>query len=58
MPVDTKASSREILAIEPMYEESEDSWRKFFQKLKKGGRVKQVCLCVLNAHAGIQAAVK
>lgn len=30
-----------------MFDESEDSWRKFFR-----------CLCVSDAHAGIQAAVK
>jgi putative transposase len=53
----TKAGSREILAVEPMYDESEDSWREFFRKLKKRG-LKRVCLCVSDAHAGIQAAVK
>jgi putative transposase len=48
---------REILAVEPMFDESEDSWREFFRKLKKRG-LKRVCLCVSDAHAGIQAAVK
>jgi transposase-like protein len=48
---------REILAVEPMFDESEDSWREFFRKLKKRG-LRHVCLCVSDAHAGIQAAVK
>ncbi len=30
------AGNREILAIEPMFDESEDSWREFFRKLKSG----------------------
>ena len=29
-----KAGTREILAVEPMFDESEDSWRVFFRKLK------------------------
>jgi hypothetical protein len=49
--------SREILAIEPMFDESEDPWREFFHKLKKRG-VRRISLCVSDAHAGIQAAVK
>lgn len=51
------AGMREILAVEPMFDESEDSWREFFRKLKKRG-LRRVCLCVSDAHAGIQAAVK
>jgi hypothetical protein len=43
---------REILAVEPMFDESEDSWREFFRKLKKRG-LRRVCLCVSDAHAGI-----
>ena len=53
----SSSGSREILAIEPMFDESEDSWREFFRKLKKRG-MKRVCLCVSDAHAGIQAAVR
>jgi putative transposase len=49
--------SREILAVEPMFDESEDSWRAFFQQLKKRG-LRRVSLCISDAHAGIQAAVK
>ena len=53
----SSSGSREILAIEPMFDESEDSWREFFRKLKKRG-LRRVCLCVSDAHAGIQVAVK
>ncbi|MFZ2053569.1 MAG: IS256 family transposase [Candidatus Aminicenantales bacterium] len=52
-----KAGNREILAIEPMFDESEDSWREFFRRLKSRG-LRKVCLCISDAHAGIQAAVK
>jgi transposase-like protein len=52
-----KAGTREILAIEPMYDESEDSWRLFFRKLKSRG-MKRTALSVSDAHAGIQAAVR
>jgi len=53
----SSSGNREILAIEPMFDESEDSWRAFFRKLKQRG-LKRVCLCISDAHAGIQAAVK
>jgi len=52
-----QAGSREILAVEPMFDESEDSWRLFFRKLKARG-MKRTALCVSDAHAGIQAAVR
>jgi len=48
---------RDILAIEPMYEESEETWSGFFRKLKRRG-VKKVSLCISDAHMGIQKAVK
>lgn len=48
---------REILAIEPMLSEAEDCWRDFFRKLKKRG-VQNICLCISDAHSGIQAALK
>jgi len=51
------AGSREILAVEPMFDESEDSWRLFFRKLKARG-MKRTALCVSDAHAGLQAAVR
>ncbi len=49
------AGTREILAVEPMFDESEDFWRAFFQKLKRRG-MKRTALCVSDAHAGLQAA--
>jgi len=52
-----QAGTREILAVEPMFDESEDSWRVFFRKLKGRG-MKRTALCVSDAHAGIQAAVR
>jgi len=48
---------KEILAIEPMDNESKDTWELFFNKLKDRG-LKQVGLVVSDAHAGIQAALK
>lgn len=53
----TKAGKREILAIEPMIEESEASWKHVFDKLKERG-LKSVWLVVSDAHKGIQTAVK
>jgi transposase-like protein len=51
------AGTREILAVEPMFDESEDSWRAFFKKLKRRG-MKRTALCISDAHAGLQAAVR
>jgi putative transposase len=51
------AGTREILAVEPMFDESEDSWRVFFRKLKARG-MKRTALCISDAHLGIQAAVR
>ncbi|HOW86792.1 MAG TPA: IS256 family transposase [Candidatus Aminicenantes bacterium] len=51
------AGSREILAVEPMFDESEDSWRVFFRKLKARG-MKRTALVISDAHAGIQAAAR
>lgn len=48
---------REILAIEPMLEESEETWSDFFKGLKRRG-LRKVILCISDAHAGIQAAVR
>jgi len=48
---------REMLAVEPMWEESEDSWREFMRKLKRRG-LKRVWMIISDAHQGIQAAVK
>jgi transposase-like protein len=48
---------REILAVEPMLDESESSWRAFFQKLGKKW-MRRVNLCISDGHAGIQASMK
>lgn len=53
----TSQGEREILAIEPMLEESEPTWREFFRKLKKRG-VRKICLCISDPHSGLQAAMK
>lgn len=47
---------RDVLAIEPMLDESEASWKCLFDKLKDRG-LKDVWLVVSDAHKGIQAAV-
>lgn len=52
-----REGKRDILAIEPMYEESEETWREFFRKLKKRG-VQKICLGISDAHQGIQKAMK
>jgi len=48
---------REVLAIEPFYSESNESWRAFFKKLKQRG-VKKCALVISDAHQGIQHGVK
>ncbi len=52
-----REGKRDILAIEPMYEETEESWREFFRKLKRRG-VRKIRLCISDAHLGIQKALK
>lgn len=52
-----REGKRDILAIEPMYEESKETWRAFFGKLKRRG-VRKICLCISDAHLGIQKALK
>lgn len=51
------AGKREILAVEPMYEESEASYTALFDKLKRRG-LKTVWLAVSDAHSGLMAAVQ
>ena len=48
---------REVLAIEPFYSESNESWAAFFKKLGRRG-VKKCALVISDAHQGIQNAVK
>ena len=52
-----REGQREVLAVEPMWEESEDSWREFMRKLKKRG-LRRVCMVISDAHQGLQAAVR
>ncbi|WP_332446610.1 IS256 family transposase [Sphaerochaeta sp.] len=47
----------QILAIEPMHNESEETYRILFQNLKGRG-VKRVWLCISDAHKGLQAAIR
>jgi putative transposase len=53
----TTEGRREILAIEPMYEESESSWSSVLDNLKARG-LEEVWLVISDAHKGIQKAVK
>jgi putative transposase len=46
-----------ILAIEPMENESNDTWLTFFDKLKKRG-LSRIGLLVSDGHPGIQSALK
>jgi transposase-like protein len=48
---------REILAVEPMYEESEATWAAVLENLKARG-LEKVWLVVSDAHRGIQNAVR
>src|SRR5690554_4774695 len=48
---------REILAVEPMYEESEASYTALFDNLKKRG-LQNVWLAVSDAHQGLIAAIQ
>lgn len=48
---------REVLAIEPFYSESNESWRAFFKKLTERG-LQKCALIVSDAHQGIQNGVK
>jgi len=52
-----REGKRDILAIEPMYEETEESWREFFRKLKRRG-VRKIRLCISDAHLDLQKALK
>lgn len=47
----------QILAVEPMQNESEATYRELFSTLKERG-LKNVWLCVSDAHAGLQAAIR
>ena len=52
----SKEGQREILAVEPMMEESRESYSQLFRNLKDRGLSKPV-LIVSDAHAGLKAAI-
>lgn len=52
-----EAGRRDILAVEPMYEESEATYHVLFEKLKERG-LKNVWLVVSDAHKGLANAVQ
>ena len=53
----TTEGRREILACEPMMNESEETYRVFSNNLKERG-LETVWLCVSDAHAGLRKAVQ
>jgi len=48
---------QEILAVEPMENESEETYSALFRKLQERG-LEKVWLCVSDAHKGLQAAIR
>ena len=53
----TTSGIREILAVEPVYGESEETYTQLFSTLKERG-LEDVWLVVSDAHKGLQAAVR
>lgn len=53
----TQAGNREILAVQPMWDESEETYRELFGSLRKRG-LEKVHLIVSDAHKGLQAAIR
>jgi transposase-like protein len=52
----SEEGKREVLAIEPMLEESRESYKQLFEKLKERGLTKP-SLIVSDAHKGLVAAI-
>ena len=52
-----EAGTREVLAVEPMLEESQESYSQLFEKLKKRG-LQTPSLMISDAHAGLVAAIR
>ncbi len=48
---------QEILAVEPMENESEETYSALFRRLQERG-LEKVWLCVSDAHKGLQAAIR
>jgi len=53
----TREGIREVLAVEPMYQESVDTYQALFQDLKSRG-LQRVWLCVSDAHPGLRQAIQ
>ena len=51
-----RLGTREILAVEPMHEESKETYSLIFRRLQERG-LKKVWLVISDAHAGLKAAV-
>lgn len=52
----TLSGKRHILAVEPMYEESEETYKALFKQMKSRG-VEKIHLIISDAHAGLVAAI-
>jgi transposase-like protein len=48
---------KEIVAVEPMEQEAEETYRALFRSLKQRG-LERVWLCVSDAHRGLQTAIR
>lgn len=53
----TPEGTREVLAIEPVYQESQETYQNLFRDLKQRG-LERVWLCVSDAHQGLQRAIQ
>ncbi|WP_187648311.1 IS256 family transposase [Nitrosophilus labii] len=53
----TLEGKREVLAIEPFINESYETWRNFFERLKERG-LQKIALLISDVHLGIQKAFK
>jgi len=54
----TRDGRREILACEPLLNESEETYHALFRNLKARGGLQTVWLCVSDAHKGLRNAVQ
>ena len=52
----TQEGNREILAVEPMLRESEETYCNLFEGLRKRG-LEDVWLCISDSHRGLKAAI-
>lgn len=52
----TMEGTRDILTVEPMLRESEDTYRSLFEGLKKRG-LEDIWLCISDSHPGLKTAI-